>query len=85
MDKRQRSLTVTANRITVPDSPLNPVKRELGWMLAGGALLWLLAGRTIPSAGGQLALLFGYGIVAALRLVYRTRRIVRRAATETSK
>lgn len=82
MDKRQRSLTATADPINVPDSPLNPVKRELGWILAGGILLALLIGRIIPSVGGQLGLLSVYGLVAALRLIYRTRRILKRAALE---
>lgn len=84
MDKRQRSVTATANPINVPDSPLNPVKRELAWMIAGGALLALLVGRMVPSVGAQLGLLSLYGLVAALRLVYRTRRILKRAALENS-
>ena len=85
MDKRQRSLTAIANSVTVPDSPLNPVKRELGWMLAVGLLLALVVGKLVPGAGAQLLLLSAYGTVGALRLVYRTRRILKQSAINKSK
>ena len=63
---------------SVNASPLNPVKLELVIILLVGVLLWLLVDSITKNQAAQIAILFLYGIVGALWLLYRTRSIVSR-------
>ncbi len=65
----------------VEPSPLNGVKLELGIALFVGALLWLAVDSITADLAGQLLILGGYSLVAALWLVWRVRRTVRAAVS----
>jgi len=68
----------------VAPSPFNGVKLELGLLLVAGVVIWLAAESIIASVDGQLLLLAGYGVAAALWLTFRTRRVLRRCAEEAA-
>jgi len=59
-------------------SPFNGVKLELGFAIIIGIILWLVVDNITPVLGKQLILLAGYGLIAAIRLVTRTRQVVKR-------
>lgn len=61
----------------VEASPFNGVKLELGFVIIFGILIWLGIDFITPSIAKQLLLLTIYGIVGALWLIIRTRRIVK--------
>ena len=60
----------------VAASPFNGVKVELGIILILGFILWLAADSITGSITAQLMLLVGYGLVGALWLIIRTRKVV---------
>ena len=65
----------------VAASPFNTVKLELGFAVIIGIALWFIVNNTIASFSKQLLVLAGYGIIGALWLVFRTRRIVKQQQT----
>lgn len=60
----------------VAPSPLNGVKRDLALVLLGALLLLLVVPRLAADMGMQLLLLAGYGVLSALWVVIRTRRVL---------
>ncbi|QKT02589.1 hypothetical protein HUS23_01505 [Ectothiorhodospiraceae bacterium 2226] len=58
---------------------MNGVKFELGVILLVAPLVWLVGGRLVPGPAEHLALLAAFGGGAALWLIWRTRRAMRRA------
>lgn len=77
-DSGPRSLTRKAGAVIDTCNPFDPVKIELGIALTLGALLWVgLASSAVPH-GAQLLVLLAFGCSAALWLVWRIRRVVRR-------
>lgn len=69
----------------VTASPFNGVKMQLGFALVFGIVLWLTVDFITRSIGTQLLLLIGYGAVASLWLVIRTRKILRQHNSEAGK
>ena len=79
-DKGKRAPSVARNRpgFTVPASPFNGVKLELGLILALCLPVWLLADRLSVEPLLQVALLALFGVAAALWIGWRVRRVVHR-------
>lgn len=65
----------TTKGFGVAASPFNGVKIELGVVLILGLVLWLAADSITASIATQLLLLVSYGLISALWLIIRTRRI----------
>ena len=61
----------------VAPSPFNPVKLELGVILVVGVLLVLVQGRLNLTPLTQLLVLLIYGVLGAVWVIVRTRRILR--------
>jgi hypothetical protein len=68
--------------MSVAASPFNSVKLELGFALFFGIILWLAVDFITHSFGTQLLLLVGYGVIASLWLVTRTRQVLRQHNSE---
>ena len=62
----------------VAPSPFNAVKFELALVVVGSVLVMLLSFSNTFSAVGQWLLLGGYGVAAALWVVVRTGKTLRR-------
>jgi len=75
LKKEHDSLSARATKgFSVAASPFNPIKRDLGVILLVGVLLLLLSGHLGLRGGGELWLLFTYGVVAAVWLAWHTRQ-----------
>lgn len=61
----------------VEASPFNSVKLELGFVIIFGIVLWIGIDIITPSMGKQLMILAGYGLLGALWLIFRTRRVLK--------
>jgi len=61
----------------VAPSPFNGVKLELGIILSLGVLAWFAIHYFTKDANLQLLLLLVFSVSAMLRLVYKSRRILR--------
>lgn len=70
-----RSVTRQRKTFALAASPLNDVKLALGVIILVGVLLILVTGRLTISPAAQVLLLSCYGVVAALWLVVKTRRV----------
>jgi hypothetical protein len=55
---------------------LNGVKLELALLLVAGLLLLLTVPRVVVGTALQMLLLLGYGVLSALWVVIRTRRVL---------
>ncbi len=71
------SSSVTGGKgLTVAPSPLNEVKLDLGVILTVGGLLLLVQGRVLESLLPQFLLLLSYGVLGAIWVVVRVRRVM---------
>lgn len=76
-DIRRESVTRTRGGFTVPASPLNVVKLDLGVILCVALLVWLMVEYLSDRVVVQLTVLALYGVLAMAWLLLRTRRIER--------
>ena len=74
------SLSRQRRGFTVKASPFNGVKFDLAIILVLGFLLFMVHDHLVTGELAQLAVLAGYGIVAMLWLLVRTRRVSRELA-----
>jgi len=63
--------------ITVQASPFNAVKLDLALIVIVGIVVLVVHDRLLENQLGQLAMVVGYGVVAMLWIVIRTRRVLR--------
>ena len=75
MNKRARSVTRERKYFAVAASPFNVVKLALGVIIVVGALLILTTSKLVVSPIMQVFLLGSYGVIAALWLIAKTRRV----------
>lgn len=68
--------------VEISASPFNGVKLELGFAIIIGIIVWSVADIITPAVGKQLIVLAGYGLVAAIWLVIRTRQVVNKHRSE---
>lgn len=76
-EKKERSVAQTNGGFTVAPSPFNPVKLDLGIILLIGVVVFLLHGRITDNTLMQFVILLGYGLLSAVWLVVRVRKISR--------
>lgn len=74
-EKRMVSVSHQKSGFTVPPSPLNAVKFELGVILVVGLLLLLIQWR-LDDLLVQFLLLSGYGLLSMGWIMFRTRRVL---------
>ncbi len=74
--KGDESLARSKRGFTVGASPFNMVKLELALILVGAVLVLLINGRVSDDAAVQWAMVVGYGLLAMLWLMFRTRRVL---------
>lgn len=79
--KPTNSVLHQKSRFTVPPSPFNAVKFELGVILVVGMLLLLIQWR-INHVLVQFLLLLSYGLLGMGWIMFRTRRILVRSLAE---
>lgn len=72
------SLSRKKGGFTVQASPFNGVKLDLALILVMGVAVWMIHERVTDNVLGQLLLLIGYGVLAAVWVVFRTRRVAAR-------
>ena len=78
-DTEHESVPENKKGFTINASPLNPVKLDLGLVLIIGFMLLMLNEKLSDSRAVQFAILGGYGIVAMVYLIWRTRKLVKKA------
>lgn len=66
----------TGSNVEIYASPFNGVKLELGLAIFIGIIVWSAADIITPLFDIQLMILAAYGIIAAIWLVIRTRRVL---------
>jgi len=72
------SLSRRGKGITVQASPFNAVKLDLALILIVGIVVLVVHERLVEHQLGQLAILIGYGVVAMLWIVVRTRWVLKK-------
>ena len=77
---KQTSLSRKKGGFTVQASPFNGVKLDLALIVLMGVVVWMIQDRVTSNELGQFLLLAGYGVVAALWIVIRTRRVLSKHA-----
>lgn len=83
MKNQDPQLKSSSKGFGVEASPFNTVKLDLGFVIIFGIVLWLGIDFITASIGIQLLLLAGYGLLCAIWLVVRTRRILKRQYSKT--
>ncbi len=63
--------------VTVPPSPLNPVKRELGVILVTGVFMLVGVGALGLDPVTEILVLLGYGVAGTVWVALRTHRVLR--------
>lgn len=83
MSEEQRTVSISHQKsgFTVPPSPFNTVKFELGVILVVGLLLLLIQWR-IDDLLVQFLLLSGYGLLGMCWIMFRTRRVLTQSLAE---
>ena len=84
MDHNLKHTKNSKRSLAVAPSPLNELKLDALLWTCGGIILLLLLENLKTSNGLQLGVLFGYGLIAVLSIVYRTRKIVAKLEKSTS-
>ena len=64
--------------LQVVGSPFNAVKLELAVIVVVGLMLWIVVDSITGNDIAQIGILFGFGVVAAIWLVLRTRYLAQR-------
>ena len=77
-NKVHSTVSRRANRFTVAPSPLNAVKFELGVVFVIGILLLLIHKQLFSDSGLQILALLGYGVLCAVWIIFRARRVMLR-------
>ncbi len=72
----EQSLSRAQKGFTVAASPLNGVKVDLAVVIVVGVVLLFTHTLLSESSLVQLSILFGYGVLAMLWIVLKTRRLV---------
>lgn len=82
---KKASLNEKGRGFTVSASPFNNVKLDLALILFMGVVLLLLQERLLQNPLWQFLLIFSYGILAALWLLLRVKRIERQILEHNGK
>jgi len=80
--EKERSVSQSEGGFTVVASPFNTVKVELGIILILGVVLFLWHEHLSSDGDVQIAILAGYGVLAALWLVGRVKKIEKTMAEQ---
>lgn len=83
-EKTSPSVTQKAKGLTVAPSPFNSVKLDLGIIIVGAALLWIVANRIIGPWWGQILLLAAYGITGMSWIIFKINHIIRTLPTKNT-
>lgn len=78
------SLPRRGKAFTVQASPFNAIKLDLALILVVGIVLLIVHERLVDDQLGQLLLVAGYGLVAMLWIVMRTRHVLKKHAQTVS-
>ena len=78
-DQLNKNASVTRKQryVTVAPSPLNAVKLDLGIIIVLSVIIWVLIPRLIADELLQIFVLAGFGLLAAVWIIFRTRRVMR--------
>ena len=80
--EKERSVSQSRGGFTVASSPFNSVKVELGVILVLAVVLFLWHERLSQDADVQMGMLAGFGVLSALWLVVRVKKIEKSMAEQ---